>query len=459
MGKGNSINIRGMGSIEKLDRYRWRVRVSLGKDPVTGKYLRSPSITVHGTKTDAINALQEYRWQLSCGEAPARKGIIPTVGEYAQQFHDQREGTLGSPLTYKREGQTICRIKQYFGDYDLVDLTPAVLRATYAQLRKRGATPSGLHKLHQKLSQVMKQAVNDELIVRNPCDAISMPRPKPKERKSLEADEAARLYEVLTDGEPTAQKTAVLLAFCTGMRRGEVLGLMWKNVDLENNRLYVACQYAADGDLRDPKSENSKRWLSFGDDLKEYLLAWKEIQKGIYAELEAIYGSSRKRGRKSKADLEAMKKRRVRGHDIKMIKQGPDSPVISNEVGGFMDPNIFSRWFRGFCVENAFGHYGYVEEFKDSAGRKRERKKKYMGLNFHELRHTQATLLIGNGTDIKTVQHRLGHSTASLTMNIYAHAIAQNDRGAAEAISGILHKKTSDGKNEEAEDLEEFAHD
>ena len=159
MGKGNSINLRGMGSIEKLVRYRWRVRVSLGKDPVTGKYLRSPSITVHGTKTDAINALQEYQWQLSCGEAPARKGIIPTVGEYAQQFHDQREGTLGSPLTYKREGQTICRIKQYFGDYDLVDLTPAVLRATYAQLRKRGATPSGLHKLHQKLSQVMKQAV------------------------------------------------------------------------------------------------------------------------------------------------------------------------------------------------------------------------------------------------------------------------------------------------------------
>ena len=141
MGKGNSINVRGMGSIEKLDRYRWRVRVPLGKDPVTGKYLRSPSITVHGTKTDAINALQEYRWQLSSGEAPARKGLIPTVGEHAQQFHDQREGTLGSPLTYKREGQTICRIKQYFGDYDLVDLTPAVLRATYTQLRKRGATP------------------------------------------------------------------------------------------------------------------------------------------------------------------------------------------------------------------------------------------------------------------------------------------------------------------------------
>ncbi len=60
------------------------------------------------------------------------KGIIPTAGEYAQQFHDRREGTLGYPLAYKREGQTVCRIEQYFGDYGLVDLVPAVPRATYA---------------------------------------------------------------------------------------------------------------------------------------------------------------------------------------------------------------------------------------------------------------------------------------------------------------------------------------
>lgn len=223
-----------------------------------------------------------------------------------------------------------------------------------------------------------------------------------------------------------------------------------------NNRLYVACQYAADGDLRAPKSENSKRWLSFGDDLKEYLLAWKEIQKGIYANLEAIYRSSRKRGRKSKAEKELIAKTRIRGHSIKMIRQEPGTPVVSNEVGGFMDPNIFSRWFRDFCVENGFGHYGDEKEFVDAAGRKRKHKRKYVGLNFHELRHTQATLLIGNGADIKTVQHRLGHSSASLTMNIYAHAIAQNDRGAAEAISGILHKNRSDEANEATE---EFAQD
>ena len=62
----------------------------------------------------------------------------------------------------------------------------------------------------------------------------------------------------------------------------------------------------------------------------------------------------------------------------------------------------------------------------------------YEGFNLHELRHTQATLLIGSGADIKTVQNRLGHSSASLTMDIYAHAIEQNDRDAAEKIGSLL---------------------
>ena len=102
---------------------------------------------------------------------------------------------------------------------------------------------------------------------------------------------------------------------------------------------------------------------------------------------------------------------------------------------------MFSRWFRGFCVEKGFGAYGEQEPVIDAAGRKRIRKAKYEGLNFHELRHTQATLLIGSGADIKTVQTRLGHSSAQLTMNIYAHAIEANDRDAADAIGDILSGK------------------
>ena len=67
------------------------------------------------------------------------------------------------------------------------------------------------------------------------------------------------------------------------------------------------------------------------------------------------------------------------------------------------------------------GEFGPSVRYTDLTGRKRWRKGAYIGYNLHELRHTQATLLIGSGADIKTVQQRLGHSSASLTMDIYAH--------------------------------------
>lgn len=91
---------------------------------------------------------------------------------------------------------------------------------------------------------------------------------------------------------------------------------------------------------------------------------------------------------------------------------------------------------------------GKIEYHTDSDGHTRARKTGYKGLTFHELRHTQATLLIGNGADIKTVQNRLGHSSASLTMDIYSHAIEQNDRAAAEDIGGILSNKKKDIEDE-----------
>ena len=86
------------------------------------------------------------------------------------------------------------------------------------------------------------------------------------------------------------------------------------------------------------------------------------------------------------------------------------------------------------------GYFEHEETYTDPKGVKHVKRRGYRGYNFHELRHTQATLLIGSGADINTVQHRLGHSTASLTMDIYAHAIAQNDRDAADTIGDTIFK-------------------
>lgn len=405
-----------LGSIEKTGKSSWRIRVSLGKDPITGKYLKSPSRSVKGTKAQAKQALVQYRAELMEGTYVAPSKL--TVGEYAQQFHEMRESEFKSPLAWTREQYEIDTINEWFGAYLIQEIDTRIIRLTYARQRKEGVSEGKMHRVHQKFSQIMRQALCDEIIGNNPCDPISIPRPAPKERKSLSLGEAQRLNSVLLSLPVSAGNCAVLLALHTGMRRGEVLGLLWKNVHFDKKKLYVAQQYAKDRTPRAPKSEKSKRWLSLDDEVLAYLEKWKVEQERMLRE------------RKERIERE--------GSPSIAILQTEDSPVATNEYGYYFDPDIFGRWFREFCTEHEFGKLGQLIRFVDDNGIKRTRRTDYTGLNFHELRHTQATLLIGNGADIKTVQNRLGHSSASLTMDIYSHAIEQNDRTAADEIGGLL---------------------
>nr|WP_306283573.1 site-specific integrase [Slackia exigua] len=252
----------------------------------------------------------------------------------------------------------------------------------------------------------MDHAAANELVEANPCNLVKAPRPKPKERKALSDEQALELAMALRTEKQTGNTVAVWIALATGMRRGEILGLVWRNVDFDRRRVYVGQQYAADHTIRDPKSEKSHRWLGIDNGTVTFLAEWKA--------------------------------RQARDMEVQGLDQSGEIPVCTNSVFQFMDPNTFNRWRRQYFAEHGLGEFGPSVQYTDSQGRKRWRKGAYVGYNLHELRHTQATLLIGSGADIKTVQQRLGHSSASLTMDIYAHFIAQNDRIAANTIRGIL---------------------
>lgn len=267
-------------------------------------------------------------------------------------------------------------------------------------------TPSALHKLHQKLSQVLKQAVKEEIIQRNPCDLIDdVKRPKAKERRSLTQEQAMQLAHDLKTSGRNGRIVAVWLALATGVRRGEALGLIWDDVDLVRKRIYIHKQLDSKGVRRDPKSEKSKRNLAIDDGTVQFLTEWMIMQSDLF------FG----------------------GGDVPGT-----TPVCTNETGGFISPAAFDKWRRNFFVEHGLGSFDKEEVWYDRQGIKRYTRSGFHGFNLHELRHTQATLLIGQGADIKTIQNRLGHSTASLTMDIYAHAIEQNDRTAADTIGGLL---------------------
>lgn len=127
--------------------------------------------TVHGNKTKARTELEAYRVELEDGLNNEHAAL--KVGAYACEFHQRRldMGTL-SPLSLERDEIEIARIEEYFGNVPVQDLDAATISRAYAKMRKTGMSSSALHKTHQKLSQMMKQAVREEIILRNPCDPI-----------------------------------------------------------------------------------------------------------------------------------------------------------------------------------------------------------------------------------------------------------------------------------------------
>jgi len=400
------IEVRGEGSIVEVERGRiYRIRLRIPPAEPGGKRRWSPGRTIHGNKAKARIAMEEYRQELEDELNDDNRGL--TVGQYAREFHERRIdiGTL-SPLSLERDEIEIRRIEQYFGKTLVENLAAADINKTYAKLRKKGLSSSALHKLHAKLRQIMKQAVKEGIILRNPCDLIDdVKRPKAKERHSLSAEQAVQLAHDLKQEERSGRVVAVWLALATGLRRGEALGLLWENVDLDKGRICIEKQLDSKGTRRDPKSKASRRNLAIDKGTVAFLAEWKQMQSSLF----------------------------MGGKNV------PETlPVCTNEHGDFIEPNVFGRWRRQFFADHGLGGFTKQEEWTDKQGHKHTRYSGYKGFNFHELRHTQATLLIGSGADIKTVQNRLGHSSASLTMDIYAHAIEQNDRSAANTIGNLL---------------------
>ena len=400
-------NTYGAGEITEVTKGQvYRIRPRMGKDPRTGRYTKAPMKTIYGTKADARREMELYKMELSSATFINDQKL--TISQYARQFQEQRR-SLGnlSPLTIERDEIETDKIQELFGDIPIDALTVGIVNQIYAKLRAdKSVSKSQLHKIHAKLKQVLKQAVKEEIITKNPCDMIQISRPKSKERKSLEIEDAIKLAEALRNEEQSGRVVAMWLGLATGIRRGEALGLLWKYVDFKCKQIYIAQQLASDKTFREPKSENSHRWIGIDDETVEYLKAWKERQL---------------------QELEEM-----------CIQQRQDTPVVTNELGGITDPNNFSRWRRNFFADIGLGYFEKEETYTSPNGAKHTKRSGYRGYNFHELRHTQATLLIGNGADIKTVQSRLGHSSVSLTMNIYAHAIAANDRTAADTIGNAV---------------------
>ena len=256
---------------------------------------------------------------------------------------------------------------------------------------------------HRLISVILGQATRDRLIPFNIADKNYMkaPRVARKESDFLEDFEAQQVVSALAE-EPLKWRVAIMILIYSGMRRGELMGLEWKDVDFKNRIVHIkrTSQYTKDLGVitKDTKTFSSVRAIKLPDEafvlLDEYLKWWEETRTNM--------------GNLWQYSIEMTC---VDGSKITLLN---DRLFIKNDSTP-MNPDSLSDWTRKFVEKNN------LPKFTPKA-----------------LRHTNASLLIANGLNIATVSKRLGHSSITTTTKIYSHAIQSADAIAADILSEKL---------------------
>ncbi len=290
-----------------------------------------------------------------------------TVAQYLEQWlNDTARHTL-RPRTFIRYQQLIRKhALPSLGKLALAKLTPQHLSALYGERLATGLSPRSVQFLHAVLHRALKQAMRWDLIARNPADLVDAPRPKRPEIHPLTAEAVQRLREA-AQGDPLEALYA--LALMTGMRQGEILGLRWADLDLDAGRLEVhhTLYHARDGwHLAEPKTGRSRRMV--------------KLAPSVVAALKAH------RARQAADRLQV----------------GP----------AWQD--------HGFVFTSSVGTPLNFSHLRQRSWLPLLRRAGLPSVRFHDLRHTVATGLLQDGVPLVKVRDLLGHSTITITADIYA---------------------------------------
>jgi integrase len=371
----------------------WALVIDVGRDH-TGKR-RQKWHTVRGTKKDAERELAKLVNDLNSGGYVEQARM--SLAEYLDQWLESYARSNTSPKTYERYRDLIRgHVGPALGGLPLTKVTPIQIQSFYSEALKSGRkdgkgglSPQTVLHIHRVLHKALKQAVKWQMLMRNPSDAVEPPRPERTEMTALDQKGIALLLQAV-DG--TRMYMPVLLAITTGLRRGEILALRWKDLDLENARISVRQsveQTAAGLRFKAPKTAKGRRVVA----MPEYLVDALRAHRARQAEL------------------------RLRlGNEFNTL-----GLVCPRDDGEPWLPNTFTPMFAKLA-----------EAAK-------------IDVRFHDLRHTHATQLLEQGIHPKIVSERLGHATIAITLDTYSHVLPDMQEGAAKAIDMAIRAATANG--------------
>lgn len=344
-------------------------------------------LTITGNKRRAEqildDKLQEFKAQLKGYQSVDGNC---TVSEWVEKYIDYKQGKIRQSSIDNYRSNYTKHIQPYFKDIMLRDISPKVVDAYLCHLDTM-LSYNSVKVVLALLSGAFDYAAQQEIILVNPCRCIKHHNNNtvyhPQHKRVWTDTEVSKVLDAFKDKNIYE---AVVVAMFYGLRRGELLGLTWDNVDFDKRLIHIRRTLNVDKTVKDYcKTESSVRTLSMPDSIYNLLIGLKAKQ----AERKALLGDAYK----------------INDYDF----------VFTRADGKMYTPDGFRQV------------YIYT---LDRAGLPRNR--------LHDLRHTAATLMFANGADVSTVQHALGHSTASTTMNVYIHHLDNNNSVAANIMNNVM---------------------
>lgn len=341
---------------------------------------------VRGAKKDARKYLTAKLREIDLGifVEPANIALSEFLDKWLEQSAKPRitEATYNSYETMLR-----VHVKPKLGDFKLCDIQPLDIQSVYGDLQKSNLSSRTIRYAHSVLSMALKQAVTWNLLVKNPCSYVDLPRHEKKEMKAFSKDEAKRFIEA------AKQDTLGIILECaltTGMRPEEYLALQWSDIDLNYGTATVqrALVWRKGGGwmFKAPKTKSSRRSIPLPLPLLNKIKSHRIKQAENRLKLGGAYENN--------------------------------NLVFATDLGtpiryGNLDKRHFRPTLKLADLPTDFRLY--------------------------DLRHSCATLLLAAGLNVKVVSERLGHANIKMTLETYAHVLPGMQEEATNQMAQMLY--------------------
>lgn len=369
-----------MGHIKRVGNKKYKITIEAGIDPATGKRQRR-SKTVNCTKEQA----QRIMIKMVDSDDDYSRGHNVSLKEYLYKWIDDYENNISEITATNYRSIIKHHLVPALGKLKLADIKPAHIlkyqteKLDHGRLQGEGGlSKRSVQAHHRLLNLALKQAISPyRLIKSNPCAPINAPSPDKPKVYTLTKEDAQIVLDAIDN---SLFYTLIYTALFTGVRRSELLGLKWKDINLKQKIMEIkrGAKELKGGGITDKKLKNdsSMRQIAMSESLTNVLKDHKKERAQITSK---------------------------------------DTHVFLTPSGTRVRPNYLTK------------------KFIDLA-----RTCGYHNTRLHDLRHTHATWLLEEGVNPKIVQERLGHASIETTLNIYSHVSMKEQRKAADKLERLF---------------------